>query len=414
MALDGLRLFGLTFPQAHEDSVAATQAELRLVAQNLAGRRIADLRDIPLTRDPRTLVLTGLFADVMPLLYAVRPDIWTLFTAKAVNTCLEGGHAVESSILYVCHAMALAGDVRNTDQALQFAEMAIELNAQTPEAGAVKGKVLSFYAASVLIWRERFAMSLPLLEQAFQACLDFGDLVIAAAAARHSIWLHLENGSPLGKVVEVARRYVAFAVEIHNDLAYHLNRLEQQFALSLQGKTRSLTDFGDADFDEASAAAALEKAGYSFGIAVYRIMKQMAAFIDERYDEALEWAERMAPMLINVRACANDATCHFYHALTLAALYEQASPERRASLLKSLRHLLNKLQLWAEHAPRISPTDSCLHGGDGPVRPGDTPGAGERLRPAGGRRGGNRFALLSVPRLRQDRRHLPARCLRGF
>ena len=111
------------------------------------------------------------------MIYFVRPDIWALFTAKAVNICLQRGHGDESSFLYSCYAMALAGDIRNILTAQQFSEMAIELNAQTPGAGPVRGKVLFHHSGLVTIWRKHFATSLPLMDQAFQACLDFGDFV---------------------------------------------------------------------------------------------------------------------------------------------------------------------------------------------------------------------------------------------
>ena len=350
-AFEALRLFGLTFPTADEDARAATETELRLVPQNLGGRRVSDLCDIPPAADAETRALIGLLADVMPLIYILRPDIWTLFTAKAVNICLQRGHGDESSVLYSNYAIALAGDIRNIPTAEQFSEMAIKLNAQTPGAGPVRGKVLYLHSVSVIIWSKHFATSLPLMEQAFRACLDFGDLLFAGYLTRHAIWRHLENGDPLERVVEVARRYIVFTRESHFDVAYHLNRLEQQFALALQGKTRSLTDFNDAAFEEAKAAATIEQAGFHAGTAFYRIMKQIAAFIDEQYDEALKWADRAAPLLVYVRSCSNEATHHFFHALTLAALHAEASAERQRQFSRTIGEILGKLKCWADSCP---------------------------------------------------------------
>jgi PAS domain S-box-containing protein len=350
-AFEALRLFGLTFPAADEDARPATEAELQLVPENLRGRRIMDLRDISLVDDAETRALIGLLADAIPLIYLVRPDIFILFTARAVNICLQRGHGDESSFLYSSYAMALAADIRNILTAQQFSEMAIELSARTPGAGPVRGKILFQNSVTIRIWRHHFATSLPLLEQAFHACLDFGDLVYGAYAIKHAPWLHMESGAPLDRVVEAAGRYVAFAEESHNDVVYHLDRVQQQFALALQGKTRSLTDFSDAAFDEVSSVAAIERAGLQLGIAFYRIMKQMAAFIDERYDEALEWADRAAPLLIYVPSCANEATHYFFHALTLAALHAEAPAERQRQFTRMIGEILGKLKCWADNCP---------------------------------------------------------------
>jgi PAS domain S-box-containing protein len=351
VSMEALRLFAVTFPEADADIEIATKAELNLVPDNAGGWRIADLRSIPLSRDAETRVLVGLLADAIPLIYLVRPNIFTLFTAKAVNICLRRGHGDESSFLYSSYAMALAADIRNILTAQQFSEMAIELSAQTPAAGPVRGKILFQYAVTIRIWRHHFATSLPLLEQAFHACLDFGDLVYAAYQTKHAPWLHLESGDPLEQVAEMARRYATFNQQSHNDVVYHLNRIEQQFALCLQGKTRSLVDFSDAAFDEASSVASIKQAGLELGIAFYSIMKQIAAFIDEQYDKALEWADRAAPLLVYVPSCANEATHYFYHALTLAALHAEAPADQQRQFAQTIAGILGKLKCWADNCP---------------------------------------------------------------
>jgi PAS domain S-box-containing protein len=351
VALEALGLFGVTFPEANDDSRTATEAEHRLVSENLRGRRVADLCDIPLADDAETRALIGLLADTVPLIYLARPDIFSLFMAKAVNICLQRGHGDESSFLYSSYAMALAADISNILTAQQFSEMAIELSTKTSGAGPVRGKILFQNSVTIRIWRNHFATSLPVLEQAFHACLDFGDLVYGAYAIKHAPWLHLECGEQLERVVEVTQRYIDFAHENRNDVVYHLDRLQQQFALALQGKTRSLTDFNDAEFDEAGAVAVIEQAGLQLGIAFYSIMKQIAAFIDEQYDEALEWAGRAAPLLVYVPSCANEATHYFYHAMTLAAIHGQATTEQQRKFVQTIGEILEKLKCWSDNCP---------------------------------------------------------------
>jgi predicted ATPase/signal transduction histidine kinase len=351
VAFMALRLFGLTYPAADEDVRGATEAEQRRVTDNLRGRRIIDLCGIPLAGDAETRVLIGLLADASPLIFAVRSDLWSFHTAKAVNICLQRGHGDESSFLYSVYATALAGDVGNIRTAEQFSELALKLNEQAPGASRLGGLVLLHHSLQIVVWRKHFATSLPLLDQAFRACLDFGDMLSAGYVSMGAIGMHLENGDPLERVVEVARSDVAFARESHNDITYHMDRLYQQFALALQGQTRSLTDFNDPAFDEASSVLALEQASCNFGIAAYRIRKQIAAFIDERWDLALEWADRAAPMVVSVRASATEATFHFYHALTLAALYVEVPAEQQRQFAQTILETQGRLKLWANNCP---------------------------------------------------------------
>jgi PAS domain S-box-containing protein len=236
----------------------------------------------------------------------------------------------------------------------------------------VRGKVLFLHSITVVFWCHHIATSLPLLEQAFRACLDFGDLGYGGYVTYHAIWHHLENGDPLERVVEVARRYVAFARQHRIDTVFHVDRLEEQFALSLQGKTRSLTDFSDSDFDEATSVSAIERAGFGLGLAFYRIMKLIAAFMNERYDEALEWADRMSSSMLYVASFVNGPTLHFYHALTLAALHADAPAEQQWQFVQIIAEIQGKLKCWADNCPEnfanryllVSAEIACIEGRD--------------------------------------------------
>jgi PAS domain S-box-containing protein len=121
--------------------------------------------------------------------------------------------------------------------------------------------------------------------------------------------------------------------------------------LSLQGKTRSLTDFNDGVFDEPASVTAIERAGFGIGIGYYRIIKHIAAFMAGQFHEALEWADGVAPVLESVSSMAIWGTFHFYHALTTAALYDQVSEEQRQKFMQILSGILDRLQFWAGNCP---------------------------------------------------------------
>jgi predicted ATPase/signal transduction histidine kinase len=348
--LEAVRLFGVTIPESDEEIQAAAEAEIRQVPINLRGRRVADLVDAPVATDESVRALIGLIAESAPLVYTTRPALWPLITVKGVNLSLQRGHAEESSFVYSCYAMVLVSVTGDIPRALQFSEMAIRLNEKRDNA-ALKGKLLFHHAAVITVWCRHFATSLPLMEQAFLDCLDVGDLVCAGYFTYNMVWLHLESGDPLDHVIDVARKYTAFAGQNHNDVVYHVVRIEEQFAASLKGATRASTSFDDGAFDEASAVAALAEAGFGLGIAYYHIMKQIAAFTHERYAEALQSAASAALVLREVASMANEATHHFYHALTLAALYAQAPAEQQRRFAQTLEEQLRKMKLWADNCP---------------------------------------------------------------
>ena len=350
VVLEAARLFGVTIPESDEEIQAATEDEIRQVPSNLRGRRVADLVDAPVAEDESVRAIIGLIAESSPLVYTARPALWPLITVKGVNLSLQRGHAEESSFVYSCYAMVLVSVIGDIPRALQFSEMAIRLNEKRDNA-TLKGKLLFHHAGVINVWCRHFATSLPLMEQAFLACLDVGDLVCAGYLTYNMVWLLLENGDPLDHVIEVARRYTAFAGQNHNDVVCHVVRIEEQFAASLKGATQAPTSFNDGAFDEASCVAALTEAGFGLGIAYYHIMKQIAAFTHERYAEALQSAASAARMLLQVASMVNEATHHFYHALTLTALFAQAPAEQQRQFVQTLEEQLRRMKLWADNCP---------------------------------------------------------------
>src|SRR6185503_20867320 len=105
-----------------------------------------------------------------------------------------------------------------------------------------------------------------LLEQAFVACQEVGDLVYAGFLAFETVWQSIERGDPLDEVLAESARYAEFAKGSNNAAVYQTIRIEQQFMASLQGKMRDPLGMSDAAFDEASALAAIEKATFGCGV----------------------------------------------------------------------------------------------------------------------------------------------------
>ncbi len=349
-ALEGLKLLGVSFPEDDEAIRSATAVEKRQIQVSLQGRRIADLADVPFTDDAEVKALIGLLAESITEFFITRPVLWHLIVLKSVNLCLERGHVEESPYIYSSYCKMLVALYDDIPSAFEFSRMSLKLN-ERRKGGFMKGLPPFFHASVVGNWCQPFETNLPLLDQAFQAFLDSGDIIWASYLTYNAVWLHLEAGDPLSRIGELARRYASFNQRSHNDVVYIVDRVEEQFALSLQGKTPSLTDFSDDAFDEAASVAVIERASFGIGIGYYRIMKQIAAFMAGSFDEALAWAERVTPVLASVSSMAIWGSYYFYYALTMAALHAQAAGGRRKELTTKLADVLQKLKSWANHCP---------------------------------------------------------------
>ena len=307
VALEALRLVGVTFPESDGEIQAAAAAELANVPINLRGRSIGELVDSPLAADATVQAIINLLVEAIPCAYIGRPKLFPLITPKAVNFSLRYGHTNQSSFAYGVFAVMLVSTVGDLATAFQYAEMSLRLNEKL-ENPRLRGTLLHLYGDHINFWRRHISTGMPILEQAFLACLEVGDLVYAGFLAFETVWQAIEKGDTLQDVLALSMKYAAFAQESHNDAVYETIRLEQQFIASLQGRTRDPMSFEDGMFDEEACFAAIVKATFGCGIVFYRIMQQILAFVHGRYAEALEAAARAEPMLSAAMAMPIEAT----------------------------------------------------------------------------------------------------------
>jgi PAS domain S-box-containing protein len=350
VALNALRHFGVNFPDADKDIGAAIEVQLRDVPNNLAGRSIGALLEAPVAADSVKRAIIDLLVDTAPGAYIARPSLFPLVALEAVNRSMRDGNTDQSSYAYAVYALMLVSSVGDMDSAFQFSEMSLRLNERFNNP-RLRGTLLHLHGDHVNFWRRHFATGLPVLQQAFAACLEVGDLVYAGFLAFETVWQVIEKGDSLDDVLDVSTKYASFAEQSHNLAVYETIRLEQRFIASLQGRTADSLSFSDDSFDETACLAAIAKAAFGCGIVFHHIMKQMIAVLYGRYPEALQAASNAEPVLGAAMAMPIEATHHFFHALTLTALYPQATAVEQVVHRQTLDLKLQKLRLWAHSCP---------------------------------------------------------------
>jgi PAS domain S-box-containing protein len=350
VALDALRHFGVTFPESDEEIRQAVDVEFRNMWTHLGQRKIRDLVDAPVVVDPATRAIIDLLVDAVPCAYIARPMIFPLVTLRAVNLSMQHGNTGKSSFAYGVFSVALASFFGDIASAFEFSEMSLKLNDKFSDS-PLRGTLLHLHGDHVNFWRRHFSTGIPILERAFVACLEVGDLVYAGFLAFETVWQFIEKGDILGDVLAQSTKYEVFARQCHNDAVYQTIRLEQRFVASLLGRTRGPLVFDDDTFDEAASFGVVVSAAFGCGIVFYHIMKQMLAFLYGRHTEALDFAAQAEPFLGAAMAMPIEASYYFYHALTLTALYPTASAAQQEDYRRAIDVTLEKLKVWADNCP---------------------------------------------------------------
>jgi PAS domain S-box-containing protein len=158
----------------------------------------------------------------------------------------------------------------------------------------------------------------------------------------------LEQGGALDEVLKVCEEDLTGAREDHDDAVVATIRFVQQFVANLKGLTHEPGSFDDDRFDESECLALVDKAPFGPAIAACLAMKEAAAFTFGQYAAAREFAQSAGAAL--PQASPLEATHHFYHALTLIALFRDATETQRAELVPVLNDTRQRLERLADNS----------------------------------------------------------------
>lgn len=347
VALSALALFGVVVPSEEPALSQRAQAERDAIERRLSGHSVADLIDAPVAKDPDVRAIIRLLVEAAPCAYIGRPAVFPLLALSAVRFSLEHGNIEESCFAYSVYGLLLVSVYGDISRAFELSEMSLRLNAKFGDA-RLRGTLLHLHGDHIHFWKRPFSTGKPILDEAFRACLDVGDFVYAGFLAFETVWQVVEKGDPLDEVLAAAAKMAAFAEQSHNAAVLETLRLEQQFVACLKGETASPICYDDdAGFDERACLAVIEKATFGCGIVTHRIMKQFSAYVFGAFEASLAEADRAAEVLGAAMAMPLEATHHFFRALALAALHDEAPAERRAEIALSLVEITKKFERWA-------------------------------------------------------------------
>src|SRR5262249_47504097 len=194
------------------------------------------------------------------------------------------------------------------------------------------------------------ATSLPYLHQGFAALVQAGDVLYAGYAGIDAGELSLEKGDRLDDVFGTCREYAGVVTQRPRDC--YTMQLPQDFIACLQGSPDASTTFegpGFSNVDKPTGIAGLR----------FHTLRQIVCFLFGHYDEALASAGLAAEVLRSTisfglfapRSFLLVATHHFYHALTLAALYPRATAALQHAFRQTLGEELHQHRHWVDHCP---------------------------------------------------------------
>src|SRR5712664_2682995 len=346
-ALTCLRLFGTDIP-AHP-TWEQVQAEYETVWQNLNGRHIEGLIDLPLMTDPELQAAMQVLSVLQDPANRTDFHLFCLLVCRMVNVSTQHGLCGASA-----HGCAYLGTILGSvfhrySEGYRFGKLACDL---VDKHGFIAHRAKVHYAmGQVAFWTQPIASAIDFMRVTFRTAIETGDLTFACYGMFQSVTGLLLRNDPLDAVWRESEMALDFAREAKYGDAVDIMRSQQRFIATMLGRTATFSTFSDALFDGAAFEAQLTADRTALMICWYWIIKLKARFLSGDYAEALAAADMAKALLWTSTGRIQLLDYFYYTALTVAALYENATADEQNRWRELLTAHLEQLREWAENYP---------------------------------------------------------------
>ncbi|MEH2474380.1 PAS domain S-box-containing protein [Nitrobacteraceae bacterium AZCC 2161] len=339
-ALECLRTFGVDLPDS--PTPEQMRAEYEEMRRAVGDRPIESLVDLPMMDDLEMRAVMKLFSALGELAYHADGDLFQMISCWMVKLSCRHGTSEYSTIGYGAIAVVLGPAFHRFADGEAFARLAVAIAERYGFSAQKAGA--HFLMQMAVLWTRPIEDALTCLEAAIRSVGETGEMVYACFNRQHRLTDLMARGDPLDQVwlesagaLDFVRKY----------------KFGQLVILSIQGFVQSLRGGAgsSAPLDEAALEARVLRGGVPLVACFHWILQLQRHVLLGNAERALEFAAKAKPILWSARLNLQSMDYCFYHSLAIAAVFEAASPERRAALREDLIEHLASFQRWAASCP---------------------------------------------------------------
>jgi len=283
-----------------------------------------------------------LFSALGELAYHADGDLFQMISCWMVKLTCRHGTSEYSTIGYGAIAVVLGPAFHRFADGEAFARLAVAVAERYGFSAQKAGA--HFLMQMAVLWTRPIEDALTCLEAAIRSVGETGEMVYACFNRQHRLTDLMARGDPLDQVwlesagaLDFVRKY----------------KFGQLVILSIQGFVQSLRGGAgsSAPLDETALEARVLRGGVALVACFHWILQLQRHVLLGNAERALEFAAKAKPILWSARLNLQSMDYCFYHSLAIAAVFQAASPERRAELHEDLIEHLASFQRWAESCP---------------------------------------------------------------
>ncbi len=299
--------------------------------------------------DPELQAAMQVLSTLLGPAYLTDIHLFCLLVCRMVNASAQHGMCGASALGCAYLGTILGPVFHRYGDGYRFAKLACDL---VEKDGFIASQAKVHFAMGIVaLWTQPIATAIDSSRAAFRTATETGALTTACYYMARSVTILNLRNDPLDAVWRESERGLDLVRKVgFRDVAAIIVS-QQRFIATMQGRTATFSTFSDSQFDEAAFEAQLTADRTPLIVCWYWILKLKARFLSGDYAEALAATDKAKALLSASTGQIQVLDYFYYTALTVAALYENATADEQNSWRELLTAHLEQLREWAENYP---------------------------------------------------------------
>lgn len=340
-----LKLLGVDFDYSAPENLFVDH--MTKVAELLDGRKIESLIELEeMTDEGKIAAMDILNACAIPSYYTV-PAFFPIIVMKMIILSLQYGNCPLSAYAYSLWGYTLSGALNDHDTGFEYSNFSVKL-ADKYNIKSILGKTVYMYSVSAH-WKRPLYESLEYGLRANRDLMESGDFNLLGLSYIVNSYIPFFAGKHLLEIKDIYSKTNIALKRLKQKNARIMAFNYTEAVANLLGESGRSTKFKSDEWDDDRIIELYNEEKDMGVIGHYTINKIICCYIFASYKEGQEILRYEAEALAGLFGNPCIPIFHFFHALTLTALYPSATEEEQKPLLEKINSIAESFKSWAEH-----------------------------------------------------------------
>jgi predicted ATPase/signal transduction histidine kinase len=362
VCLDYLRHVGIEWSAHPSDD--QVRHEYEQIGALLGDRAIEALIDLPLMKDPTSLVTVNALGKLFAPALQTDFNLSCLSICKAISLSLEWGNCDASCVLYANLFRVAGRRFGDYQVGFRFGQLGCDLVEQRGLTRFEASTYLCFSCFAVR-WMRPVGECRDLLRRSFAAANRIGDLPYGAYAGNNLTADLLFAGELLPDVQIEAERGLDYAKTVRFGLVIDFINTQLALIRMLRGLTDTFGRLDEGKLNESDTEAHLSgNPDLVLAECLYWVRKLQARYMADDPGAAMAAAAKAQQLLWVCQSFFEEAEFYFFDALARAAWCERLPAVELGPHLRAMIDSHKQLQTWAQQCPENFASRAALVGAE--------------------------------------------------